>query len=59
MDGKSWAPCDEAVVVFAVLLTDSSDEEPRVDPNDGQRGEEPRKGGYGMAGDKRNGRVSE
>ena len=33
---KSRTVCDEAVVVFVVLLTDCPDEEPRVDANDGQ-----------------------
>jgi hypothetical protein len=56
---KSGTPCDKAVVVFAMLLTDCSDKEPRVDPNDGRGDEEPRKGGYGMAGDRKDGRVSE
>ena len=59
MCDKSWTPCDKAVVVFAMLLMDCLDEEPRVDPNDGRGHEEPRKGGYGIAGDRENGRVSE
>jgi hypothetical protein len=56
---KSRTPCDKAVVVFAMLLTDCSDKEPRVDPNDGQGDEEPRKSSYRMVGDRKNGRVSE
>ena len=59
MRDKGWAPCDKAVVVFAMLLIDCLDEEPHVDPNDGQGSEEPRKVSYGMAGDRENGRASE